>query len=204
MSSSGFLVDEAEYSFLKELGLTKKNLGVYDGQWRGSGQVLTSYCPANARPIAEVVQATPAEYEAAVSASSAAWQQWADLPAPQRGEIVRQMGDALRRYKEPLGKLVSLEMGKILAEGEGEVQEYIDVCDYAVGLSRTIEGKWLPSERPGHALLEAWNPLGVVGVITAFNFPVAVYGWNSAIALVCGDNAHLEDQPAPPRCAAWL
>lgn len=197
---ASFLVDEAEYSFLKDLGLSKKNLGVYDGQWRGSGQVLTSYCPANARPIAEVVQATPADYEAAVAASCAAWQQWADLPAPKRGDIVRQMGDALRRYKEPLGKLVSLEMGKILAEGLGEVQEYIDVCDYAVGLSRTIEGKWLPSERPGHALLEAWNPLGIVGVITAFNFPVAVYGWNSAIALVCGDTLLWKTASTTPLC----
>lgn len=197
---ASFLVDEAEYSFLKDLGLSQKNLGVYDGQWRGNGQVLMSYCPANARPIAEVVQATPADYEAAVAASCAAWQQWADLPAPKRGDIVRQMGDALRRYKEPLGKLVSLEMGKILAEGLGEVQEYIDVCDYAVGLSRTIEGKWLPSERPGHVLLEAWNPLGVVGVITAFNFPVAVYGWNSAIALVCGDTLLWKTASTTPLC----
>lgn len=112
---------------------------------------------------------------------------WADLPAPRRGEIVRQIGDALRQKLIPLGQLVSLEMGKILPEGVGEVQEYVDICDYAVGLSRMLAGSILPSERPGHVLLERWNPLGVIGVISAFNFPIAVYGWNSAIAMTCGN-----------------
>uniref|UniRef100_A0A8C9MQ44 aldehyde dehydrogenase (NAD(+)) n=1 Tax=Serinus canaria TaxID=9135 RepID=A0A8C9MQ44_SERCA len=112
---------------------------------------------------------------------------WADIPAPKRGEIVRQIGDALRQKIKVLGSLVSLEMGKIFVEGVGEVQEYVDVCDYAVGLSRMIGGPILPSERPGHALIEQWNPVGLVGVITAFNFPVAVYGWNSAIAMICGN-----------------
>ncbi|CAN7988655.1 unnamed protein product [Ixodes pacificus] len=163
-------------------------------------QVLTTYCPANNRPIAEVVTATLPEYHKAVDASVEAWKVWADIPAPRRGEIVRQIGDALRQKKSQLGRLVSLEMGKILSEGEGEVQEYIDICDYAVGLSRTLEGKWIPSERPGHALLEAWNPLGVVGVISAFNFPVAVYGWNSAIALVCGDTVVWKGASTTPLC----
>uniref|UniRef100_A0A8D2N4D7 aldehyde dehydrogenase (NAD(+)) n=1 Tax=Zonotrichia albicollis TaxID=44394 RepID=A0A8D2N4D7_ZONAL len=116
-----------------------------------------------------------------------AWKVWADIPAPKRGEIVRQIGDALRQKIKVLGSLVSLEMGKIFVEGVGEVQEYVDVCDYAVGLSRMIGGPILPSERPGHALIEQWNPVGLVGVITAFNFPVAVYGWNSAIAMICGN-----------------
>ena len=109
------------------------------------------------------------------------------LPAPKRGEIVRQIGDALRAKREALGALVSLEMGKILAEGVGEVQEFIDICDLATGLSRTINGQIIPSERPGHSLLEFWNPLGLVGIITAFNFPCAVYGWNVAISMVCGN-----------------
>ena len=109
------------------------------------------------------------------------------MPAPKRGEIVRQIGDALRAKRDALGHLVSLEMGKILAEGIGEVQEFIDICDLAVGLSRSINGKVIPSERPGHTLLEFWNPLGMVGIITAFNFPVAVYGWNVAISMICGN-----------------
>lgn len=112
---------------------------------------------------------------------------WAKTPAPIRGEIVRQIGEAMRLKKEALGMLVSLEMGKIKSEGLGEVQEYIDVCDFATGLSRTLEGKVLPSERPGHFMMEQWNPLGLIGCITAFNFPVAVAGWNAAIALICGD-----------------
>ncbi|EEC11990.1 aldehyde dehydrogenase, putative [Ixodes scapularis] len=200
MSSTGFLVDDPKYSFLKELDISSRNLGVYDGKWGGTGDVLTTFCPANNRPIAEVVTATLPEYHKAVDASVEAWKVWADIPAPQRGEIVRQIGDALRQKKSQLGRLVSLEMGKILSEGEGEVQEYIDICDYAVGLSRTLAGKWIPSERPGHALLEAWNPLGVVGVISAFNFPVAVYGWNSAIALVCGDTVVWKGASTTPLC----
>uniref|UniRef100_A0A8C9MPM7 Aldehyde dehydrogenase 7 family member A1 n=1 Tax=Serinus canaria TaxID=9135 RepID=A0A8C9MPM7_SERCA len=127
------------------------------------------------------------DYEETVKKAKEAWKVWADIPAPKRGEIVRQIGDALRQKIKVLGSLVSLEMGKIFVEGVGEVQEYVDVCDYAVGLSRMIGGPILPSERPGHALIEQWNPVGLVGVITAFNFPVAVYGWNSAIAMICGN-----------------
>ncbi|XP_054713553.1 alpha-aminoadipic semialdehyde dehydrogenase-like [Uloborus diversus] len=182
-----YLIDDSKYSFLKDLGLAKKNLGVYHGSWTGSGKVITSFSPINNQPIADVVEGSLSDYESVVKETQKAWEIWADIPAPQRGEIVRQIGEALRAKKSALGKLVSLEMGKILPESEGEVQEYIDICDYAVGLSRMIEGKVLPSERPGHALFEMWNPLGSIGIISAFNFPVAVYGWNNAIAMVCGD-----------------
>uniref|UniRef100_A0A663MXM7 aldehyde dehydrogenase (NAD(+)) n=1 Tax=Athene cunicularia TaxID=194338 RepID=A0A663MXM7_ATHCN len=151
------------------------------------GRVVTTYCPANNEPIASVRQASLEDYEETVKKAKEAWKVWADIPAPKRGEIVRQIGDALRQKIKALGSLVSLEMGKIFVEGVGEVQEYVDVCDYAVGLSRMIGGPILPSERPGHALIEQWNPVGLVGIITAFNFPVAVYGWNSAVAMICGN-----------------
>lgn len=196
--SSGFLVNEPKYSFLKDLGLEDTNPGVYSGTWGGQGEVVTSMCPANGRPIAQVTTASLEDYNKCVTAAGEAWQVWADLPAPARGEIVRQIGEELRKNLVPLGKLVSLEMGKITPEGIGEVQEYVDICDYAVGLSRMMPGQVIPSERPGHALLECWNPLGVVGVITAFNFPVAVYGWNSAIAMVCGDVLLWKGAPTCP------
>lgn len=186
-NKSEYLISDSRYSFLKELGLKESNLGVFDGTWKGSGQIVQSICPSNGKIIAEVKQGTTTDYENCVKASEDAWNVWSELPAPKRGEIVRQIGDALRNKLVPLGKLVSLEMGKILPEGIGEVQEYVDICDYAVGLSRSLSGSILPSERPGHVLMEKWNPLGVVGVISAFNFPIAVYGWNSAIAMVCGD-----------------
>jgi len=144
-------------------------------------------CPSNNKVIAEVLTGNLEDYESTIKETQSAWQTWADVPAPLRGDIVRQIGNALREKKSDLGKLVSLEMGKILSEGEGEVQEYIDICDYAVGLSRMLEGKILPSERRGHVLMENWNPIGSIGIITAFNFPVAVFGWNNALALVCGD-----------------
>jgi len=158
--------------------------------------VTTSINPANGKAIAKVTMGTAKEYDQVVATSKAAWETWADLPAPKRGEIVRQIGDALRAKLEPLGKLVSLEMGKILPEGIGEVQEYVDICDYATGLSRMLEGKVYPSERPGHMLMEQWNPLGVVGVISAFNFPVAVFGWNNAIAMVCGNTTVWKGAPS--------
>merc|ERR1719495_309121 len=196
--SSGFLVNEPKYDFLKDLGIKEQNSGVFDGQWKGSGEVVTSYCPSNGHPIASVVTGSLADYESCVVAAEEAWQVWADVPAPHRGEIVRQVGQELRENLEPLGKLVSLEMGKIVPEGIGEVQEYVDICDYAVGLSRMFSGKVIPSERPGHALLENWNPLGVMGIITAFNFPVAVYGWNSAIAMACGNTMIWKGAPTTP------
>uniref|UniRef100_G3P699 Aldehyde dehydrogenase domain-containing protein n=1 Tax=Gasterosteus aculeatus aculeatus TaxID=481459 RepID=G3P699_GASAC len=195
---SNLLINQPKYSWLKELGLSEDNPGVYNGSWGGSGEVITSYCPANNEPIARVTQATMAEYEETVQKTREAWKMWADIPAPKRGEIVRQIGDALRKKINVLGSLVSLEMGKIYVEGVGEVQEYVDVCDYAVGLSRMIGGPMLPSERPGHALIEQWNPVGLVGIITAFNFPVAVYGWNNAIALTCGNVCLWKGAPTTP------
>lgn len=177
----------SEYPFLAELGLQEENPGFFNGTWGGSGSLLTSYSPATGKPIARVKQATVEEYESCVAAMIEAQAAWQLTPAPKRGEIVRQIGDALRAKRDALGHLVSLEMGKILSEGLGEVQEFIDICDLAVGLSRGINGQVIPSERPGHTLLEFWNPLGLVGIITAFNFPVAVYGWNVAISLICGN-----------------
>ncbi|KAH9635320.1 hypothetical protein HF086_017886 [Spodoptera exigua] len=180
-NASSYLIDDPKYSFLKELGLKEKNVGVYNGKWEANGQVIKSFSPANGKIIAEVQAASPEDYEACASAAQEAWHTWAELPAPARGEIVRQIGDALREKLQPLGQLVSLEMAI------GEVVEYIHVCDLALGLSRTLPGTIFPSERPGHVLIEKWNPLGAIGIITAFNFPVAVFGWNSAIAMVCGD-----------------
>ncbi|KAI2642456.1 Alpha-aminoadipic semialdehyde dehydrogenase [Labeo rohita] len=171
---------------------------LYNDENRAKLGVVTSYCPANNEPIARVRQATMAEYEETVRKAQDAWKAWADVPAPKRGEVVRQIGDALRGKIKALGSLVSLEMGKIYVEGVGEVQEYVDVCDYAVGLSRMIGGPVLPSERPGHALIEQWNPVGLVGIITAFNFPVAVYGWNNAIALICGNVCLWKGAPTTP------
>ncbi|KAL1490722.1 hypothetical protein ABEB36_013371 [Hypothenemus hampei] len=187
MSSSQFLINDKKYAFLKDLGLEEHNLGVYNGTWKGSGKKIQSICPSNGMIIAEVTEGTVKDYESCIESAREAWNVWADIPVPQRGEIVRQIGDSLRNKLLPLAQLVSLEMGKILPEGKGEVQEYVDICDYAVGLSRTLAGSIFPSERPGHVLLENWNPLGTIGVISAFNFPVAVYGWNSAIAMVCGN-----------------
>ncbi|XP_003477417.1 alpha-aminoadipic semialdehyde dehydrogenase [Cavia porcellus] len=184
---STLLIQKPQYAWLKELGLREENEGVYNGSWGGRGEVITTYCPFNNEPIARVRQASVADYEETVKKAKEAWKIWADVPAPKRGEIVRQIGDALREKIQVLGNLVSLEMGKILAESVGEIQEYVDICDYAVGLSRMIGGPILPSERPGHVLIEQWNPVGLVGIITAFNFPVAVYGWNNAIALVAGN-----------------
>uniref|UniRef100_A0A8C6QGG6 aldehyde dehydrogenase (NAD(+)) n=1 Tax=Nannospalax galili TaxID=1026970 RepID=A0A8C6QGG6_NANGA len=184
---STLLINQPQYAWLQELGLREENEGVYNGSWGGRGEVITTYCPANNEPIARVRQASMEDYEETVRKAREAWKVWADVPAPKRGEIVRQIGDALREKIRVLGNLVSLEMGKILVEGVGEVQEYVDICDYAVGLSRMIGGPILPSERPGHALIEQWNPLGLVGIITAFNFPVAVYGWNNAIAMISGN-----------------
>lgn len=176
-----------EHPFLKELGLAEENPGFYNGKWGGSGEPVTTYNPTTGAPIARVRQTTPAEYEECIQAMEAAKRDWQLTPAPKRGDIVRQIGDALRKKKEPLAKLVSLEMGKILPEAVGEVQEFIDMCDYAAGLSRMLTGQIIPSERPGHVILETWNPLGLVGIITAFNFPVAVFGWNAAVSLICGN-----------------
>jgi len=197
--ASQLLVENTKYAWLGELGLSAENGGVFTGSaWGGSGPVVTSRCPANNQDIARVRQGTLQEYQAAVKAAQEAYGVWADTPAPVRGEIVRQIGDRLRQKLDLLGKLLAMEMGKILPEGIGEVQEYIDICDYATGLSRMIDGKLLPSERPGHQLMEQWNPLGVIGVISAFNFPCAVFGWNAAIALVCGNGIVWKPAPTTP------
>eukprot|EP01096_Ripella_sp_DP13-Kostka_P004307 TRINITY_DN1646_c0_g1_i1.p1 TRINITY_DN1646_c0_g1~~TRINITY_DN1646_c0_g1_i1.p1 ORF type:complete len:541 (+),score=197.61 TRINITY_DN1646_c0_g1_i1:26-1624(+) len=189
------------YKFLEELGLEEVNDGVYNGSWGGKGKVVTTFNPATNQPIAQVREATPEEYHLTVKKATDAQKFWKALPAPRRGEIVRQIGDELRQYAKPLGQLVSLEMGKILAEGVGEVQEYIDVCDYAVGLSRMLNGKVIPSERPNHFMMEVWNPLGNVGIISAFNFPVAVFGWNSAIGMVAGNCGIWKGAPSTSLCS---
>jgi aldehyde dehydrogenase (NAD+) len=166
-----------------------------------AGEPLVSYDPATGEAIATVLQATPEAYDRVLGAAVDAFQAWRMTPAPKRGELVRDLGNALRELKEPLGDLVSLEMGKIRAEGHGEVQEMIDICDFATGLSRQLYGLTMASERPGHRMMEQWHPLGVVGVITAFNFPVAVWSWNAAIAAVCGDPVVWKPAAPTPLCA---
>lgn len=172
---------------LNQFEITEINPGAFNGEWFGSGELLESYSPIDGSLLAKVQQATPEDYEKVVSKAYKAFLDWRMVPAPKRGEVIRQLGEALRQYKEPLGKLVTLEMGKILPEGLGEVQEMIDICDFAVGLSRQLYGLTMHSERPLHRMYEQWHPLGVIGIISAFNFPVAVWAWNAAIAAVCGD-----------------
>jgi aldehyde dehydrogenase family 7 protein A1 len=177
-----------QYPFLKELGLEKENLGCYfEGKWHGDGPSYTSVNPHNGKPIARVKFASDKNYEDAVQSMLKGKKEWMTMPAPKRGEIVRQIGDAVRAKKEPLGQLISLEMGKIVSEGLGEVQEVIDMCDFACGQSRMIPGQIFPSEREYHAMLEMWNPLGLIGVISAFNFPFAVFGWNLCNSMICGN-----------------
>src|SRR5690606_9484133 len=149
---------------------------------------LESVSPIDGRPIGRVASATPAAIDAAIGRAHAAFLAWRDVPPPRRGELVRRFGEELRACKEPLGRLVTLECGKILSEGLGEVQEMIDICDFAVGLSRQLHGLTIASERRDHRMMESWHPLGPVGVISAFNFPVAVWAWNACLALVCGDS----------------
>lgn len=188
-----------EYEFLSEIGLSSRNLGCYvDGSWKATGPVVSTVNPVNNQTIAEVVEGSTQDYEEGMRACSEASRLWMQIPAPKRGEIVRQIGEALRSKLQQLGRLVSIEMGKILPEGIGEVQEIIDMCDFAVGLSRQLNGSVIPSERPNHMMLEMWNPLGVVGVITAFNFPCAVLGWNACIALVCGNCVVWKGAPTTP------
>ncbi|MDZ4806587.1 MAG: aldehyde dehydrogenase family protein [Candidatus Eisenbacteria bacterium] len=175
-------------NFMKILGLTDKHAGGFAGEWIGSGPVLAVTSPIDGSTIGSVTQVTEAEYDQIVTRAHAAFLEWRKLPAPRRGEIVRRLGNRLRDLKTELGQLVTLEMGKVTSEGEGEVQEMIDICDFATGLSRQLYGLTMHSERPDHRMYEQWHPLGVVGVISAFNFPVAVWSWNAAIAAVCGDS----------------
>lgn len=188
MSAKNSVFTVAKAIFPK-LGLSQKSLnpGVFAGTWGGTGAVLEKRSPIDGSLLGRVRQASPADYERAATAAQRAFLAWREVPAPKRGEVVRQLGVALRELKVPLGRLVSLEAGKILAEGEGEVQEMIDICDFATGLSRQLHGLTIATERPGHRMMEQWHPLGVVGIISAFNFPVAVWSWNSALAAVCGD-----------------
>jgi len=178
----------AASSFLARLGLGNENSGAFCGEWLGSGKLLDSVSPNDGRKLASVRTATTDECERVVQRAQNAFKKWQSVPAPKRGELVRQLGNALRDAKEDLGRLVSVEAGKITAEGQGEVQEMIDICDFAVGLSRQLYGLTIVSERPQHRMMEQWHPLGIVAVISAFNFPVAVWSWNSALAAVCGDS----------------
>jgi aldehyde dehydrogenase (NAD+) len=173
---------------LSSLGLEGVNFGGFAGEWIGSGPELGVFSPIDDSRIGTVQQVTEQEYDAIVDRAHKAFLEWRKVPAPKRGEVVRQLGLRLRQNKDALGALVTLEMGKILSEGRGEVQEMIDICDFAVGLSRQLYGLTMQSERQDHHMRETWHPLGVVGVISAFNFPVAVWSWNAAIAAVCGDS----------------
>src|SRR5947208_2757104 len=172
---------------LQKLGLTDDNTGVFDGEWRGGGAKIDKISPINGQKLASVRTASADEYDRAISRAHEAFLRWRPTPGPVRGDTVRRLGNALRESKHHLGQLVTLETGKIIAEGEGEVQEMIDICDFAVGQSRMHYGLTIQSKRPSHRLMEQWHPLGVVAVISAFNFPVAVWSWNAALAAVCGD-----------------
>ena len=173
---------------LSDLGIDPVHSGAYAGKWlKTSGPILESVNPATGEVLGRVQQASAKEYEIVARAAHEAYLKWRAVPAPKRGEIVRQLGNALREKKQQLGELVTLEVGKILAEGQGEIQEAIDIADFAVGQSRMLYGLSMHSERPGHAMREQWHPLGVVGIISAFNFPAAVWAWNSMLALICGD-----------------
>lgn len=175
--------------FIQELGLENLNYGYSTGlkNRAGAGEELTSYSPADQTPIASTTLCTTTDFEEAIQTAKSAFVQWRNVPAPKRGEMVRQMGEAFRKNKQALGQLVSYEMGKSLQEGLGEVQEIIDICDFAVGLSRQLYGLTMHSERPEHRMYEQYHPLGIVGIISAFNFPVAVWSWNAMIAWVCGN-----------------
>ncbi len=188
---------------LADLGLEATNPGACTGEWitAADGRELVSVNPTTGEPIATVNQADVAAYEKVVQTAAESFVDWRMMPAPARGEIVRELGNELRKFKEPLGRLVSLEMGKIMSEGLGEVQEMIDMCDFAVGLSRQLYGPTMMSERPRHRMYEQWHPLGVVGVISAFNFPVAVWAWNAALAAVCGDTTVWKPSSSTPLTA---
>lgn len=195
--ATDFGIDNA----LKQLGINAANAGTSTGVENfGSGPEIISSSPVDGADIARVNTTTRADYDKVVETASAAFEQWRMMPAPKRGEIVRQFGEKLRELKEPLGKLVSYEMGKSYQEGLGEVQEMIDICDFAVGLSRQLHGLTMHSERPGHRMYEQYHPLGIVGIISAFNFPVAVWAWNTALAWVCGDVCIWKPSEKTPLC----
>ena len=192
-------------SFLTSLGIQEMNQGAYAGEWlECTGEILESRSPGTGEVIGRVQMATGAEYERVVTAAEEAFKRWRTVPGPRRGEIVRRMGNAMREHKDALGRLITLEMGKIVQEGWGEVQECIDIADFAVGLSRQLYGLTMPSERPGHTMREQWHPLGTVGVLTAFNFPMAVWAWNSMLAFTCGDACVWKPSPKTPLTAIGL
>ncbi len=187
---------------LKQLGVKAINEGSSTGSNHfANGEIFESYSPVDGQLIAKVKASTKEDYEKVMSAATAAFKSWRTMPAPQRGEIVRQFGEKLREKKEALGKLVSYEMGKSYQEGLGEVQEMIDICDFAVGLSRQLHGLTMHSERPGHRMYEQYHALGVVGIISAFNFPVAVWAWNTALAWICGDVCVWKPSEKAPICS---
>jgi aldehyde dehydrogenase (NAD+) len=186
---------------LNTLGINKVNKGTSTGLLSfGGGEKIDSFSPVDGTLIGSVSSTTEEDYEKTVQTAAAAFKDWKSRPAPQRGEIVRQYGEKLRKYKQPLGELVSYEMGKSLQEGLGEVQEMIDICDFAVGLSRQLHGLTMHSERPGHRMYEQYHPLGVVGIISAFNFPVAVWCWNTALAWISGDTCIWKPSEKTPLC----
>ncbi|MGH9631581.1 MAG: L-piperidine-6-carboxylate dehydrogenase [Bryobacteraceae bacterium] len=193
----------ARESVLSRLGIEPVNSGASYGPWipEPAGGELSSYDPSDGTEIARVRMAGEADYEQIAGHAMRAFEEWRMLPAPKRGQIVRDIAEELRLHRDDLGALVAIEMGKILQEGVGEVQEMIDVADFAVGLSRQLYGVTMPSERPGHRMYEQWHPLGVAGVITAFNFPVAVWSWNALIAAVCGDCVVWKPSPETPLTA---
>nr|WP_042295377.1 aldehyde dehydrogenase family protein [Nonlabens ulvanivorans] len=196
--ANSFGMDEA----LKQLGIKDVNHGTSTGSDNfGSGPEISSYSPVDGQLIGKVTTTTQADYDKVMDKAQTAFISFRAMPAPQRGEIVRQFGNKLRDLKEPLGKLVSYEMGKSLQEGYGEVQEMIDICDFAVGLSRQLNGQVIPSERPGHVMREQWHPIGIVGIISAFNFPVAVWAWNTALAWICGDVCVWKASEKAPLCS---
>ena len=187
---------------LQQLGINGNNAGVSTGnKWiKSKGAVIHSFSPVDGKLIASVTSGTEKEYEQVMGTALEAYKVWRNIPAPKRGEVVRQVGEELRKFKEPLGKLVSYEMGKSLQEGLGEVQEMIDICDFAVGLSRQLHGLTMHSERSRHRMYEQWHPMGVVGIISAFNFPVAVWSWNTMLAWVCGDVCVWKPSEKTPLC----
>ena len=192
--------------FLQQLQLQKKNEGSSTGTvWQTSkGEIIVSSSPVDNQEIGTVISTDKEAYEKIIKTAQAAFLEWRNWPAPKRGEVVRQMGDALRKEKQALGQLVSYEMGKSLQEGLGEVQEMIDICDFAVGLSRQLYGLTMHSERPSHRMYEQWHPLGIVGIISAFNFPVAVWSWNAALAWVCGNVTVWKPSEKTPLCGSAI
>lgn len=187
---------------LRNLGIKDENKGTsVGGEYFASGETIESFSPVDGNLIAKIKTSGESDYDQVIGTAQKAFQEFRMIPAPKRGEMVRQLGQKLRQYKDDLGKLVSYEMGKSLQEGLGEVQEMIDICDFAVGVSRQLHGYTMHSERPGHRMYEQYHPLGVVGIITAFNFPVAVWSWNTALAWICGNVTIWKPSEKTPLCA---